>query len=129
MSQQDQEVLEAAARGDAAALAAALEAGGDPKARDRFGAPALALAAARGDLDCVERLLDAGAEVGKTSDAGNSALMLAAARGHVEVMRRLLAAGADPEHRNKWGLGAADWGQWPKNAAEIEALLLENRAD
>ncbi len=128
MSDQDQAVLAAAARGDATALAAALEAGGDPKVRDRFGAPALALAAARGDLGCVERLLDGGAEVGKTSDAGNSALMLAAARGHVEVMRRLLAAGADPEQRNKWGLGAADWGQWPKNAAEVEALLLESRS-
>ena len=128
MSERDQQVLAAAAEGDAAALGTALEAGGDPKARDRFGTPALALAAARGELDCVERLLGAGAEVGKTNDAGNSALMLAAARGHVEVMRRLLAAGADPEQRNKWGLGAADWAQWPTNAAEVEALLLENRA-
>ena len=129
MTEQDRQILAAAARGDAAALTTALEAGGDPKARDRFGAPALALAAARGELDCVARLLDAGAEVDRTSDAGNSALMLAAARGHVEVMRRLLAAGADPERRNKWGLGAADWGRWPKNAAEVEALLLESRPD
>ena len=55
--------------------------------------------------------------------------MMAAARGHVAVMRHLLAAGADPAQRNKWGLGAADWARWPKNAAEVEALLLESRAD
>ena len=127
MTEQDRQVLAAVAQGDAMALTAALEAGGDPGARDRFGAPALAFAAASGNLDCVDRLLAAGAEVGRSSDAGNSALMLAAARGHVEVMRRLLAAGADPDHRNEWGLGAADWGRWPKNAAEVETLLLEAR--
>jgi hypothetical protein len=68
-------------------------------------------------------LLGHGAAVERTSGAGNSALMAAAARGHLEVLRALLEAGADPGHRNRWGLGAADWAQWPANAAEVRALL------
>jgi hypothetical protein len=39
------------------------------------------------------------------------------------VLRALLEVGADPGHKNRWGLGAADWAQWPANAAEVRALL------
>ena len=127
MAEDDQRVLKAASGGDPEALKAVLAAGGNAKARDRLGASALALAAARGSVDCVSLLLEAGAEVDKTSDAGNSALMMAAARGHLEVMRLLLGAGADPGHRNKWGMSAQDWAHWPKNAAEVEALLFESQ--
>jgi ankyrin repeat protein len=49
--------------------------------------------------------------------------MAAAACGRLEVVERLLEAGADPGHKNKWGLGAEDWSQWPNNAAEIGARL------
>ncbi|MFQ5775509.1 MAG: ankyrin repeat domain-containing protein [Kiloniellaceae bacterium] len=123
MTDGDPDVLTAAARGDAAALEAALEQGADANARDRWGASALMHAAARGDLAAVELLLARGAGVNRTSDAGNSALMAAAARGHKEVLTRLLDAGADPGHKNKWGISVDDWAGWPPNAAEVRALL------
>ncbi len=53
--------------------------------------------------------------------------MAAAARGRLEVVERLLEAGADPGHKNKWGLGAEDWAQWPDTTAEVCAVLLGGR--
>jgi ankyrin repeat protein len=123
MTEQDADLLGLIERGDTAGLEAALKAGADARQRDRWGAPALARAAARGDLDAVRLLLDHGAEVDQLSDAGNSPLMAAAAHGNLEVIETLLAAGADPESKNKWGLGAADWAQWPADSTEVLALL------
>jgi len=117
------DIVELAKRGDAAALGAALEDGAEVDAADRWGVTALGYAAARGDLAAVRLLLDRGASVDKTSAVGNAPLMLAAARGHLEVVQALLDAGADPTAKNKWGFGAADWGNWPANAAEVLALL------
>ena len=123
MTDEKSDILTLVAQGDAAALKVALEGGADAQARGRWGISALAQAAAKGDLEAVELLLVHGAEVDRASEAGNSALMAAAAGGRLEVVERLLEAGADPGHKNKWGLGAEDWSQWPNNAAEIGARL------
>jgi ankyrin repeat protein len=123
VSEAEPDIFALVARGDTAALGAALEAGADATARDRWGMSALARAAARGDLEAVELLLGHGAAADQASEVGNSPLMAAAARGHIEVVQRLLAAGADREHRNKWGLTAYDWAGWPANKSEIRALL------
>ncbi len=127
MTDEKSDILTLVAQGDAAALGAALEGGADAGACGRWGVSALAQAAARGDLEAVELLLAHGAEVERASEAGNSALMAAAACGRLEVVERLLEAGADPGHKNKWGLGAADWAQWPDTAAEVRAVLRGGR--
>jgi ankyrin repeat protein len=123
MAEATSELFDLITRGDPAALQAALEAGADANAADRWGVTALGHAAARGDVAALRVLLDRDADPNKTSEAGNSALMAAAARGHLEAMTTLLDRGADPRHRNKWDLGAADWAEWPANAAEVIALL------
>lgn len=123
MTDENSDILTLVAQGDTAALAAALDGGADAQARGRWGVSALAQAAGRGDLEAVELLLAHGAEVDRASEAGNSALMAAAARGRLAVVERLLEAGADPGHKNKWGLGADDWSQWPGNTAEVRARL------
>ena len=122
----DPALVLAAQRGDKERLAAALKAGTGVEDCDRHGATFLHLAAGAGRLELVEFLLEQGAGVDKTDDAGNSPLMLAAARGQIEVVKRLLAAGADPKSGNRWGLTARNWAAWPKNAQEIEALLIAN---
>ena len=127
MAKEDADLLEHIAQGDRVGLEAALAAGADAKARDRWGGSALAHAAARGDQVAVSLLLTHGAEVDAASNAGNAPIMAAAARGHVEVIKTLLAAGADPERRNKWGLGAADWAQWSDKAPDVLALLRAGR--
>ncbi len=123
MTDDKPDILAIVSRGDTAALQSALDGGADPSACDRLGASALAHAAGRGNLAMVELLLARGAQVDRASEAGNSALMAAAARGRLELVERLLEAGADPGHKNKWGLGADDWAQWPGNAAEVRARL------
>ncbi len=32
-----------------------------------------------------------------------------------------------PGHKNKWGLGAENWSQWPNNAAEVRVVLRGGR--
>ena len=127
MTDEKSDILELVARGDTAALAAALEGGADAGACGRWGVSALAQAAGKGDLEAVDLLLAHGAEVDRASETGNSALMAAAARGRLEVVERLLEAGADPGHKNKWDLGAEDWSQWPDNEAEVRAVLTAGR--
>ena len=119
----DPKLLKAVQRGDLAALRAALDAGEPPEACDRHGATLLQLAAGAGQIAVLEVLLEQGASPDKSDDAGNTPLMLAAARGQLEAAKRLLAAGADPRLANRWGMGARDWGKWPSNAAEMDALL------
>ena len=80
-------------------------------------------AAARGHTEIVQRLLAKGARVDATTDVGNTALMFAAARGRVEMLRLLMTSGARPDHRNKYGLGPADWAKWSEREHEVIALL------
>lgn len=110
-------------RGKSDALVAALDAGGDAKARDRWGCSLLYYAAGKGDLELIERLLERGADPERASDAGNTPLMIAAARGYLQIVKRLLAAGADVAHSNRWGFDAHKWADWCPNAAEIQAEL------
>ena len=118
------DVLRALAGGDCQALAAALESGGDPNAKDRWGAPALCVAAGRGDLEAVRLLMEQGGDPNLANGVGNSPLMIAAARGRPDVARTLLEAGANPAATNDWGLSATDWAQWAKDPAEMHALLV-----
>ena len=126
MSQDLGQVITIIARGDVAGLAAALDQGTDPDARDRWGVGLLAHAAGKGQAELLRLLLDRGAQVDGASQAGNTALMAAAARGHLEAMTMLLEAGADPAVANRWGLGAADWATWPDNSAQVLDLLQAN---
>lgn len=123
MSAKD-DLLQAVEHGDVPAATAALDAGANVDAADRYGMTALLRAAGRGELEMIDLLLDRGAAVDKSSDQGNTPLMLAAARGHGDVVARLLDAGADPVARNKWHFTAKDWGKWPANTVDIQALLV-----
>ena len=113
----------AAQTGTCAALAQLLSQGADVNARGSGGETALMLAASRGRLDIMGLLIERGADVNAATDAGNTALMLAAARGQVDAARALLERGASTDHRNKFGLGAADWAKWSDRQGELLTLL------
>jgi ankyrin repeat protein len=117
------DVLHAIAARDGAALREVLAAGGDPNQRGAGGEPALSHAVWSGDSDLVAALLDAGAAADGASDCGNTALMHAVARGYLDIAKLLQSRGASLSRRNKWGLGAEDWAQWPVNGADITAEL------
>jgi ankyrin repeat protein len=90
-------LAEAAQRGDAAAVAALLEAGGvDVDSPSRDGTPALHWAVRGGDRETVERLLAAGADVDAVNRYGVRPLHLALEAEDLALTRRLLDAGADP---------------------------------
>jgi ankyrin repeat protein len=85
------QMWEAARKGDAAAVTALLDKGADVNAKFRYGATALFKAAERGNIDVVKVLLARGADV-KVRDTfyGATAMTWALDNKHVEVVRALL---------------------------------------
>lgn len=116
-------LLNAARFADCAAVARLLDAGTDPNERGLYGETALMAAAARGAVEIAALLLARGADVNAATDVGNTPLMLAAARGRVDAVRLLLERGARSDHKNKYGLGAADWARWSEHSEAVLTLL------
>ncbi len=93
------QMWEAARKGDAAAVIALLDKGADVNAKFRYGATALFKAAERGNVEVVKVLLARGADV-KVRDTfyGSTAMTWALENKHTEVVRAILAK--DPESAN-----------------------------
>ena len=90
------EVADAAMRGDAAAVRAALARKADVNGTQVDGTTALHWAVERDDHAMAELLIRAGARVGVTTREGVTPLQLAAVNGSAAMMTRLIKAGADP---------------------------------
>jgi ankyrin repeat protein len=111
----DQSLYDAAAAGDEAAVAWALERGANPDApRERDLRP-LAAASGLGHAGCARLLIAGGAVLDRLDQFGRTAAMHAACFGREEVLRALARAGADLEVRSGSGstalIVAADYGQ------------------
>jgi len=98
----DEQLMEAADRGDLVEVKSLLDKGANIDARDGLGRTALTEAAEQGDLEIVRLLLSKGADVKANADSGWPALTKAAARGHLELARLLLDNGVpiDAKDRN-----------------------------
>jgi len=85
------QMWEAARKGDATAVSALLDKGADVNAKFRYGSTALFKAAERGNVEVVKVLLARGADV-KVKDTfyGATAMTWALSNNHVEVVRALL---------------------------------------
>lgn len=85
------QMWEAARKGDAAAVAVLLDKGADVNAKFRYGSTALFKAAERGNVEVVKVLLARGADV-KVKDTfyGATAMTWALSSNHAEVVRALL---------------------------------------
>ena len=116
------DLLDAAAAGDTAKVAAALEAGAEVDSQDDNGQTALLYAAGVGKDAVVPALLAAGANVDHTDTHSWSASMLASMYGHADVLKQLIDAGADLTKRTKVGRGALDLAK-SKGKADCVALL------
>jgi uncharacterized protein len=124
----DQSLIDAANRGDVAAVDQALGAGANVNAFDSTGESALMQAAAEGHLDVVRQLLQRGADPQFTNSIhphrkGDTALLRAAYRGHQEVFLALLQAGAHTDVRNQWGWTAVHMAAGGDCVPCLEALL------
>jgi ankyrin repeat protein len=121
-------IVDAAKRGDVAAVRAALNRKSDPNASAADGTTALHHAAYRGDAELARLLIERGAKARAANRYGVEPLTLAATNGHTAVMAQLLAAGADANGRLPDGetvlLTASRSG-----VVEAVKLLLVNGAD
>jgi ankyrin repeat protein len=92
----DRVLLDAAKRGDVAAVRSLLEDGADPNAAQGDGLSALHLAAQEGNLEIAKLLIDARANVeAETRIGAYTPLHLASGGGHTPVVGALLDAGAN----------------------------------
>ena len=134
-----QRLLDASARGDAAAVEALLGAGVHPNvaAADAHGGlHPLHLAAREGHTSIVELLLQNGVDVNAATASGRTALHYAAQRGRVEVARLLLDRGANVKAETAAEPDEDDFGScqplhlaaYHGHAAVVE-LLLQRGAD
>lgn len=90
-----EQLLNAARKGDAQAVKAALAKGADVNAKTEYGATALSFATDRGHIEVIKVLLDNGADVNvKDTFYQATPLIWAAQKGHVEVLKLLLDKGA-----------------------------------
>jgi ankyrin repeat protein len=96
-------LLDAAERGDRAAVTRLLAKGANPNTPGPDGTTAIMWAAANDDLDLVRALIKAGANVTLTNQFGTSALTEAAIIGAAPIIDQLLKAGADPNTKNPEG--------------------------
>jgi ankyrin repeat protein len=96
-------LLEAAERGDRAAVQRLLATGADANAVGPDGTTAIMWAASNDDLELARVLIKAGANVRLRNQFGTSALTEAAIVGSAPVIDALLKAGADPNTRTPEG--------------------------
>jgi ankyrin len=89
-------IVDAAKRGDMAAVRTLIEKHTDVNVTEADGSTALHWASYRDDVASAELLLRAGARVNAANDLGATALWAAAQNGSDAMVRRLLDAGADP---------------------------------
>jgi len=89
-------IVDAAKRGDMAAVRTLIEKHTDVNVTEADGSTALHWASYRDDVASAELLLRAGARVNAANDLGVTALWAAAQNGSDAMVRRLLDAGADP---------------------------------
>lgn len=90
-------VFDLARAGDAAALAAYLDAGVPANLTNDRGDTLVMLAAYHGHAAAVTALLERGADADRANDRGQTPLAGAVFKGEEDVIRALLAGGANPE--------------------------------
>jgi ankyrin repeat protein len=96
-------LIDAAERGDHAAVVRLLSKGADPNAVGPDGTTAIMWAASNDDIDLVRALIKAGANVKAKNQFGTSALAEAAIIGSAAIVNTLIKAGADPNTKNPEG--------------------------
>lgn len=154
----NQNLLQAAFRGDLEEVKRLLNGGADINTHDNYGRTALLRAADQGHLEVVNVLLDKGADLNTKDNRGETALIaavrkhhsevanvllgkgvyqedlgalvlvVAAAEGRLEVVRLLLDKGTDVNTKDEYGRTALMAASW-EGRLEVVKLLLDKGAD
>eukprot|EP00584_Thalassiosira_punctigera_P005072 CAMPEP_0172533702 /NCGR_PEP_ID=MMETSP1067-20121228/6315_1 /TAXON_ID=265564 ORGANISM="Thalassiosira punctigera, Strain Tpunct2005C2" /NCGR_SAMPLE_ID=MMETSP1067 /ASSEMBLY_ACC=CAM_ASM_000444 /LENGTH=182 /DNA_ID=CAMNT_0013318375 /DNA_START=280 /DNA_END=828 /DNA_ORIENTATION=+ len=97
------DLFEAALRGDKAKVLKLLSNGANVNAKDNLGRTPLHCASLGGHAAVAEALLASGADNNAKNDAGSTPLLHASSMGHAVVVEALLASGADINSKNNYG--------------------------
>lgn len=117
-------IADAAMRGDAAAVRALIEKGGDVNAAQGDGMTALHWAASRGDSSLAALLLRRKASVSATTRIGAfTPLHIAAQNGNASVVRALIGANADVRALNENGVSVLHFAAMGGDSTIIRALV------
>ena len=99
----DQQLIQAASRGDSALVKRLIAEGASVKARDSGQRTALLAATQGNHVEAARLFIAAGADVNAKDAIEDSPYLLAGARGYLEILRLTLAAGADLKSTNRYG--------------------------
>lgn len=99
----DQTLLQAATKGNAQDIQAALKSGADVEARDSQNRTALLIASRHNYIEAARVLVEAGASPNAQDDDKASAWLVTGVTGSVEMMRTLLPGKPDLKLRNRYG--------------------------
>jgi ankyrin repeat protein len=99
----DAGLIDAARRGDAAALRKLIGEGASVQARDGRGATALLAATHGNHVEAARLLIAAGADVNARDNIEDTPFLYAGAEGRNEILKMTLAAGADLKSTNRYG--------------------------
>jgi hypothetical protein len=118
----EEELCEAAVKGEKQKVQELLDQGVRPGAKDRFGSAALSSAVYGGNVEVVNLLIAHGADVNETGLLGMTALISAASNGRVEIVRALIKAKADVHAKTKTGVTALSVAQKNGHSQIVEML-------
>lgn len=119
----DEELREAAEKGDIDGVLNALLRGADAASRDRFGRNAIINAAWRGRENIVRLMLERGIDIEAADNRGRTPVNWAAINGHRRVVEMLLDGGADPDRIDSEGTTALIRAAWNGHDAVVERLI------
>ena len=105
----DQQLLDAAGKGEAKRVMQLLELGASPDARDKYQGTPLIYSAWYGYVEVMKLLLCYGAEVDARQQQGQTALHGAASNCRTDAVKLLLCSGADADAKNKVGQTPLGW--------------------
>jgi ankyrin repeat protein len=114
--------------GQLTSVRAMIEAGADPRLKNRAGDPLLHIAMASGKRDMVDSILKLGGDSAATNHAGETTIQLALRQNWPDLIPQLIAAGADPNSRDAKGISLLGNAVLALDKSQIK-LLLENHAD
>ncbi|WP_285766332.1 ankyrin repeat domain-containing protein [Peribacillus sp. SI8-4] len=99
----NEQLLQAAEKGDTETINSLIEDGADIDLQDSKGRTAIMIAAYHNDLKTAKILIAAGADVNIQDDMKNNPFLYAGAEGYLEILRATIDAGADPAMTNRYG--------------------------